>query len=316
MERDFMELAWRKRSIALATAALAIAPLFGQPLREIEIRHDLKYATHDGVALAGDYYVPKGPGKFPVVIAMHGGGWQLGAKTEYQFWGPYLAQRGIAFFTIDYRLSKPGQPSYPKPVQDVRAAIQYVKYNADDLKVDPQRVGLMGDSAGAQLAALAALAGDAAPFAGAYPGDPYATVSAKVKAVVAIYGTYDLVQQWNHDLVTRPRDQIVERYLGTTPMDNRKIYFEASPINYAIRANNQVSFFLTWGTSDDIVSPSQSEAFLLALKQAEFPLGGGVPVPGAPHFWNSIPIDEPGSYLGFVAPQVARFLGQRLLNQR
>jgi acetyl esterase/lipase len=240
---------------------------------------------------------------------MHGGGWQLGPRTEYQFWGPYLAQRRIALFTIDYRLSKPGQPSYPKPVQDVLAAIQFVKSNADDLKVDPQRLGLMGDSSGAQLAALA---GDAPPFAGAYPGDPYATVSAKVKAVVGIYGVYDLVQQWNHDLASRPRDQIVEKYLGTTPMDNRKVYFEASPINYAIRANNQIAFFLTWGTGDDVASPSQSEAFLLALKQAEFFIPVAVPVPGAPHFWNSGPIDEPRSYLGFVAPQVARFLGQRL----
>jgi acetyl esterase/lipase len=113
----------RQRSIVFATAALAIAPLFGQPPREIEIRRDLKYATHDGVALAGDYYVPNGPGKFPVVIAMHGGGWQLGDRTLYRFLGPYLAQRGIALFSIEYRLSKPGHPSYPKPVQDVRAAI-------------------------------------------------------------------------------------------------------------------------------------------------------------------------------------------------
>jgi acetyl esterase/lipase len=304
-------LPWRKRSIAFATAALAVAPLFGQPSGEIEIRRDLIYATHDGVALAGDYYVPKGPGKFPVVIAMHGGGWQLGDRTLYRFWGPYLAQRGIALFSIEYRLSKPGQPSHPKAVQDVRAAIQFVKYKADDLKVDPQRVALMGASAGAHLAALAALAGDTAPFAAAYPGDPYASVSAKVKAVVGAYGVYDLVQHWNHELVSRPRDQTLEKFLGTTPMDNRKIYFEASPINYAIRANNQISVFLTWGTGDDMVSNSQSEDFLLALKQAEFYVRTA-PVPGAPHFWISSPMDDPGSPTGFVAPQIVRFLQQRL----
>jgi acetyl esterase/lipase len=304
-------LPWRKRSIAFATAALAVAPLFGQPSGEIEIRHDLKYATHDGVALAADYYVPKGPGKFPVVIAMHGGGWQLGGRTGFRFLGPYFAQRGIALFSIEYRLSKPGQPSYPKPVQDVRAAIQFVKYKADELKVDPQRVALMGASAGAHLAALAALAGDAAPFAAAYPGDPYATVNAKVKAVVAVFGVYDLVQHWNHELIARPRDQTLEKFLGTTPMDNRRVYFEASPINYAIRDNNQISFFLTWGTGDDMVSPSQSEDFLLALKQAEF-FVRTAPVPGAPHYWIAAPIDEPGGYAGFVAPQIVRFLQQRL----
>src|SRR4029453_15417863 len=118
----------------------------------------------------------KRPGKFPVVIAVHGGGWQLGSKTEYQYWGPYLAERGIALFSIDSRLSKPGQQNYPKPVQDVCAAIQFVKYKADELRADPQRVALIGNSAGAHLAALTALAGDASPFAGAYPNDPYANV--------------------------------------------------------------------------------------------------------------------------------------------
>jgi acetyl esterase/lipase len=284
---------------------------FGEALQEVETRRGVQYATHDGVALAGDYYVPKEPGKFPVVVAMHGGGWQLGDRTLYRFWGPYLAQRGIALFAIDYRLSKPGQPSYPKPVQDVRAAIQFVRYKADDLKADPQRVALMGDSAGAHLVALTALAGDVAPFAGAYPGDPYATVSAKVKAVVAAYGVYDLVQHWNHELISRPRDQTLGKFLGTTPMDNRTVYFEASPINYATRANNQISFFLNWGTGDDMVSTSQSEDFLLALKQAEF-FVRTAPVPGAPHFCISSPMDDPGSPTGFVAPQIVRFLQQRL----
>lgn len=291
--------------------ALFVVPLLGEALQEVEIRRSVQYATHDGVALAGDYYVPKGPGKFPVVVALHGGAWQLGERTLYRLWGPYLAQRGIALFAIDYRLSKPGQPSYPKPVQDARAAIQFVRYKADDLKADPQRVALMGDSAGAHLVALTALAGDAAPFAGAYPGDPYAALSAKVKAVVAVYGIYELVQHWNHELIARPRDQSVEKFLGTTPMDNRTVYFEASPINYAIRANNQISFFLTWGTGDDMVSPSQSEDFLLALKQAEF-FVRTAPVPGAPHFWISSPMDDPGSPTGFVAPQIVRFLQQRL----
>jgi acetyl esterase/lipase len=298
-------------AVAAAVAAGCGTPLFGEALQEVEIRRDVRYATHDGIALLGDYYVPKGPGKFPVVVAVHGGGWQLGDRTSFRFLGPYLAQRGIALFSIEYRLSKPGQPSYPKPIQDVRAAVQFVKYKADDLKVDPQRVALMGASAGAHLAALAALAGDAGTFAAAYPGDDHATVNAKVKAVVAVFGVYDLVQHWNHELISRPRDQTLEKFLGTTPMDNRKVYFEASPINYAIRENNQISFFLTWGTGDDMVSPSQSEDFLLALKQAEF-FVRTAPVPGAPHFWVGNPIDEPGGYMGFVAPQIVRFLQQRL----
>jgi acetyl esterase/lipase len=277
-----------------------------------EIRRDLQYATHDGVALAGDYYVPKAPGKYPVVVAVHGGGWQGGAKAGYRFWGPYLNQRGIALYAIDYRLSKPGQPAYPQEVQDVCAAIQFVKSKAADLKADPERVGLMGDSAGAHLAALTALANDSAPFANAYPSDPYASVNPRVKAVVGAYGVYDMLQQWMHDQVARPRDQIVEKFLGKPPMDDRKLYFESSPISYATRANNQTSFFLTWGTADDIADPAtQSEAFMLALKQAGF-FVRPAPIAAAPHFWMSDPIDEPRGHVGFVAPQIARFLADRL----
>jgi acetyl esterase/lipase len=286
--------------------------LASEPLKDIEIRRDLAYANHDGVSLAGDYYVPKADGRYPVVVAMHGGGWQLGSRVaDYQYWGPYLSQHGIAVFAISYRLSKPGQPSYPKPIQDIRAAIQFVKRNAATLRADSQRVALMGNSAGAHLAALTALAGDVAPFAGAYPNDPYASESTAVKAVIGIYGVYDLVQHWNRELVARPRDQTLEKFLGTTPMDDRRIYFEASPISHAIRSHNQISFFLSWGTADDMVSTAQSEEFLIALKQAEYYVRTA-PLIGAPHFWMGMPMDEVGSYTGLIAPRVLRFLQQRL----
>jgi acetyl esterase/lipase len=81
LEACGLRLVWKKRSILLATVALVVAPLFGQSSQEFEARRDLKYATHEGVELVGDYYVPKRPGKFPIVVAMHGGGWQLGDRT-------------------------------------------------------------------------------------------------------------------------------------------------------------------------------------------------------------------------------------------
>ena len=57
------------------------------PTRDYEVRKNCKDATHDGVALMGDYYVPKAAGKYPVVVAVHGGGWQGGTKMAYQFGG-------------------------------------------------------------------------------------------------------------------------------------------------------------------------------------------------------------------------------------
>jgi acetyl esterase/lipase len=284
----------------------------GHPSSNIEIRKDLVYATHDGVELAGDLYLPGGPGPFPALIAAHGGGWQYGARNELQHWGPYLAQRGYALFSASYRLSKEGQKAYPHAVHDVRAAVQFIRGNAAGFGIAADRLGMIGISAGAQLVSLVALAGDGAPFAGAYPDDAFARLSTQVKAVVGIYGVYDFLDQHRHDLVARPRDQIVVKFLGETPMVDRRLYFEASPINYAITANNRTAFLLSYGTQDDIVNrEGQSEAFLLALKQAQF-FARTFIVQGAPHFWAGDPIDEPASFSGLLAPHLVRFLAEKL----
>jgi acetyl esterase/lipase len=277
----------------------------------IDIRRNLTYGTHDGVALVGDYFVPKAAGKYPVVVAVHGGGWQGGSRSAYRYWGPYLASHGIALLAIDYRLSKPGQPTFPQAVHDVRAAVQYVKHNAAELKADPERTAFMGDSAGAHLTSLVGLAGDTPTFAKGYAGDPYASISTSVKAVVATYGVYDLVAHWHHDQITRPRDQIVEKFLGKAPMDDRRVYFDASPMSYATRADNRPAFLLVWGTGDDVADPSQSENFMTALKQAGI-MTRKIAVTDAPHFFNSDPLDDPSSPVHAVAPQVLRFLQGRL----
>jgi acetyl esterase/lipase len=279
---------------------------------KVEVRKGLVYATHDGIELAGDLYLPSGPGPFPAVIGIHGGGWQYGARDELQHWGPYLAQRGCALFSVSYRLAKPGQKAYPQAVHDALAAVQFVRGNAAELGIAPDRLALLGLSAGAHLASLVALAGDRPPFAGAYPSDRFAQVKTQVRAVIGVYGVYDLLEQHRHDLVARPRDPIVEIFLGGAPMDDRHIYFEASPLSYVTTANNRTAFLLSYGTEDDIVNrDGQSEEFLLALKQARF-FVRTVIVQGAPHFWGGDPIDEPRSHAGFLAPHLSRFLAEKV----
>ena len=102
--------------------------------------------------------------RFESSVTILGGGWQAGSRNSYQTWGSYLSKRGIAVYSVDHRLSKPGQPSYPQAVHDVVAAIRFVKHNAADLNVDPDRVALMGGSAGGHLVALVGLAGDTPLF--------------------------------------------------------------------------------------------------------------------------------------------------------
>src|SRR2546421_4915613 len=138
---------------------------------QIETRPAIAYATHDGVALVGDLYVPAGAGPFPALVAVHGGGWQAGARSTFQFWGPYLAARGYVLFASSYRLAKKGQKMFPQAVHDVLAAVQFARAGASSFKIDPERIGLMGASAGAHPAALPALRQDT--FKSAYPHDAH-----------------------------------------------------------------------------------------------------------------------------------------------
>jgi acetyl esterase/lipase len=279
---------------------------------QIETRMGLTYATHDGVALAGDLYLPKGTGPFPALVGVHGGGWVQGVRGQFQHWGKYLAEQGIALFAISYRLAKPGQKAYPQAVQDALAAVQFVRGNAKDWNVAADRIGIFGHSAGGNIGALAALAGRNAPFANGYPQDQFAKESTEVKVFCGVYGVYDLAEMWHKYNAQSPMQNNIAMFLGKGLHEDRKIYFEASPISYAITANNKVAVHLSVGTEDDLVDrKAHTDAFVLALKQAGFFVRTTI-LQGAPHYWGSDPIDEPESFSGFLAPRLLRFLAEKL----
>jgi acetyl esterase/lipase len=279
---------------------------------DFEMRPDLNYCTHDSVALAGDLFLPKGKGPFPALVGVHGGGWVQGVRSQFQYWGKYLASHGVALFAISYRLAKPGQKTFPHAVRDVLAAIQFVRGNAKDFNVAPDRIGVFGHSAGGNIGALAALAGQSPLFAGGYPQDTHAKVSTEVKLFAGVYGVYDLAHMWQTYNVQSPHQNNVELFTGAALHDNRQIYFDASPISHALSANNKIAVHLSVGTEDDLVDRrANTDAFVMALKQAGFIVRTTI-LQGAPHYWGSDPIEEPNSFSGFLAPRLLRFLGERL----
>jgi acetyl esterase/lipase len=279
-------------------------------LGEFETRSGVTYATHDSVALAGDLYLPKGAGPFPVLVGVHGGGWVQGARSQFQYWGKYLAERGVALFAVSYRLAKPGQKTFPHAVQDVLAAIQYVRGNAKALNIAGDRIGIFGHSAGGNIGGLAALAGK--KFAGGYPQDEHAKESTDVKVFAGVYGVYDLAEMWGKYNIQSPKQNNVGLFIGEPLTDNRQLYFDASPISHAISANNKVAVHLSVGTEDDLVDRgAHTDAFVLALKQAGFYVRTTI-LQGAPHYFGSDPIDEPESFAGFMAPRLMRFLAEKL----
>jgi acetyl esterase/lipase len=278
-------------------------------MNETTTQAGITYATHDGVDLQGDLYLPKGAKSAPALVAVHGGGWVQGVRAAFQYWGPYLAARGYAVFAISYRLATKGK-LFPQAVQDVLAGVQFVRGKAGEFGIDPQRIGLLGASAGGHLASLAALSGT--KFTGGYPQDAFAAVSTEVKALVGVYGVYDLAAMWTTYQIQGGADNNIQKFLGAPPMADRQLYFDASSISYATLANNKIGVLLVTGTQDDLVDPKQhTEPFQLALKQAGFFVRPCI-VHGAPHYWMNDPIDEATSYTGFLAPRLLRFLAEKL----
>ncbi len=278
------------------------------PAPQFKIIEGLEYVKRGDTALTGDLYLPSDAHNAPCMVAVHGGAWQRGARTNYKHLGRYLAAHGIGLFAISYRVAP--KNLYPAAVQDARAGVQFLRSKGAGLGIDPQRLGIIGDSAGGHLAALVALAGDHAEFAG-QADDAFPGVSTRVKVCAPVYGVYDMLAQWESDQALAPAKSGSEVFLGSTPLEDPFLFHRASPINYATKANNQTVFFMSWGARDDIVAPErQSERLLLALKRADFYVR--TCVVEAPHFWLSEPLDEPGSFPGFVAPRLTRFLQERL----
>ena len=273
----------------------------------------VEFATHDGVSLRGGLYVPSATGPHPALVLLHGGAWQEGAPSFWRHWGTYLADQGYVAFAATYRLSRPDQPAYPQNAYDTKAAVQWLRCRARELEVDPERLGIMGSSAGGHLAALVALAGDAPQCAGPYADAPYRAASARVKVCVSVYGVFHLMRQDEWGMAKPRPDASVRQYLGGTPSEMRDVYEQASPHSWVTAENNRVAFLLAWGTADSIVDPaSQSGPFVETLRRAGAVVEA-VPIDGAAHGWMSrTPVLEPRSYTGYLAPRLLRFLGEHL----
>jgi acetyl esterase len=134
---------------------------------------DITYLRANGRALAMDAFVPRGPGPFPAVIVIHGGGF---ARDKVTYIAPIfepLAKAGIAWFSIDY--TSPAYVRYPEELDQVRDAVRYVRKHAARYHVDPDRLALMGESFSAPIAAIVA----SKPCPGC-----------EVQAVLSFYGNY------------------------------------------------------------------------------------------------------------------------------
>src|SRR5262249_41639796 len=125
----------------------------------VEEHRDVPYRTVAGQTLKMDAYLPAG-GPHPAVLLIHGGGWDHGDKASDATSARALAAHGFGAFAAHYRLAPPGGTwHFPAPVEDVQAAMIWIRAHADEYRVDAKRVGAFGDSAGANLALMLGVSG-------------------------------------------------------------------------------------------------------------------------------------------------------------
>lgn len=222
---------------------------------------------------------------YPAVIVVHGGGWRHGDKGGY-FAGNnrYLAAQGYVVFDVQYRFTISDEARWPAQLDDVRAAIRWVKAQARTYRLDTDRIVLMGRSAGGHLALQAAYRAQ-----GAHE-------DTGVAAVVAYYAPTNL-------RITGPQhDERVLNLLGATSYENPAIYADASPLDFACEGVPPT--LLIHGGMDAIVSPIHAELLLNQLKAVKVP-AAVLRVPWARHAFD-IPMNGMGAQ--FTQFYVDRFL--------
>ncbi len=194
------------------------------------------------------------------MIVVHGGGWRSGERSDFPSWDAWLADEGYVVFDIDYRLSPP--PSWQDAPADVACAVGWVKENAARYDVDPERVALMGRSAGGHLALLTAYEEDRpAPTPGCTAREGW---GAGVAAVVAFYPPTDLSRLSSMGYLGG-----MDRFLGGSPGTVPGRYRHLSPVSHVDPGDPPT--FLAYGGADRIVPPGQSQLLGERLLEAGVP---------------------------------------------
>ncbi|HTU25019.1 MAG TPA: alpha/beta hydrolase [Pirellulales bacterium] len=262
-----------RRLFCLAAFVTAIACAGWAVAGEIEHEPGIEYANPADQHLKLDLTRPKQiEGRVPAVVCIHGGGWAGGTREGWQWACDELARRGFVAVTVTYRLT----PAYhfPDHVEDVQAAVRWVRDNAERLKVDPSRIGVVGDSAGGHLAQCLGVGADVDRLQAA--GKPGGAIdpNCRVACVVNIYGPNDLTRE-----VPKNVAGLLRNFLGDPEKDHLN-YILASPYYWV--TPDAAPTLIIHGTKDDVVPFEQAQVMHERLKAAgvEVEL---LPIEGAKH---------------------------------
>jgi len=254
--------------ILIASFSLFTSVLFSQTalvdLSNIKRKWlDIPYANLSPAEKLDIYLPDDGDGPFPVIISIHGGGFMYGDKADEQL-NPMLKglNHGYAIVSINYRMS--GEAIFPANINDVKAAIRWVKANAAEYKFSPNRIALWGGSSGANLAALAGTSGDVKELEDMSMGN--ANQSSRVMAVVDWFGPTNfllmdeqLKETGNGKPDKSEANSMLSKVLGQKITEIPEKVKMANPESYI--TSDDPLFLIQHGTKDPIVPTQQSVLF-------------------------------------------------------
>jgi acetyl esterase/lipase len=228
------------------------------PEQNFTVTSGVTYTTGVQGPLKADVYVPRGtgPGPFPGIVFIHGGGWKNGDRHQMIKLIKALAEAGYVGFTIDYDVA-PAQ--FPVAFKESLAAVSFFRAHAAEYYLDPARIAVAGSSAGGELAAVGADFDSSAAQMAAN-----AVIPSRVQAALILNGVLDLTAE-DADLAKAAAD-----YLGAPCASRMHDCKNASPLFHVHRG--APPFYVGHGTMDQVVPFEQAVAFTDALKEARVPV--------------------------------------------
>lgn len=231
---------WEKVLTILSFELYANMPIFEFSTKNITEHRDLIFAEYPNKKLGLDLFLPKDPidKPIPCIVAIHGGGWRVNRRLWFEPFAKYLASHGFAAVTIDYRMLP--AVKVIDCVYDSKAAVRWVRSNAEKYNIDPNRIGAIGASAGAHLVTLLGTTADVIELEGK-AGNNH--VSSEVQAVVGI-----ATPAFNME-----KESWLNELLGASIEEMKLI----SPYEYI--SPNSAPLYLIHGTTDKTVTPDNSQ---------------------------------------------------------
>jgi acetyl esterase/lipase len=206
----------------------------------VAVQEDIVYAKNEKRELHLDLFSPskKGNALYPGVILIHGGGWRSGNRQMEWPMAQYMAARGYVAATVEYRLSV--ETLYPAGIYDLKAAIRWMRANASNLSVDPEKIAVYGCSAGGELAAFLGTTGDMKKFEG---NIGYPEYSDRVQAVVDVDGVVDFTTPAESAKDDDPKKpEAGKAWFGASFKEKPELWREASPIIYVDKNTSPILF--------------------------------------------------------------------------